>query len=562
VTLLVVLSLIVKLAMLYLFSKTVYFEMLEIDMKSYHLQALEIVGGKWLPHETFYQSPLYGYFLAFLYALFGKSLWVPRLANVLLGTANVVLVYAIGTRLFSKFVGIGAAVFLMFYGPMLLEETAVIKTPLIISLLLSGLAIVLWHAHSGSRFGMLAAGLLVGTGAMGAGQALGAIPVLAIVVGSSWWNGSNPTRVQFALWFLAGCLLPIIPVSAWNTHKGGGFLLTSADAGLNLYIGNNPSSSGLPTTPIELLELRAIPEYEPEDSKRIAEKESGRALTTAGVSRYWSGRAVAFMLNNPGTFLSGLAKKFEVFWNFYEIPDDYHYSFIRYRFLPTLWAFPTFVLIGPLALFGLIVHVRQWRELLPLYGVFVSYLALVVLFYIRGRYRMVAVPMLAIFAAAGIEWLLRVWRDRRHREIFAFGAATLGLATFFVNRTYSEPAEHGFPAISLSGSLWYDDRYLQLADWFRQKGSDADLKQAIAYIDEGLQFKTNRVSSEAELHFQRGLLSVILGKRLIAADARHEAGSYLREAEAAFERCIGLGFRKPDAQSQLDEVRRLLQGSP
>ena len=546
-------ALLIRAAMLWAFNQTPYFEMLNIDMKSYHAMALEIRGGQWLPNGPFYQAPLYAYFLAFLYKCFGTSLWVPRITNLVLGTANIVLLYALGVRLFSRPVGLGAAVLLLLFGPLLLEETGVIKTSLIIFCLLLSLALVLRHAREGTRSGMVASGMFLGITAAGAGQLLVAIPVLAVTIGSRWWNPSNALRSRFAAWFLAGCLIPLAPVIGWNTYWGGGLLLTSADAGLNLYMGNNPRSTGLPARPPG---LRDIPEYEPGDARRIAEKETGRPLSMAEVSRYWSGRALSYMADNPASFLSGLARKFVVLWNAYELPDNYHYSFIRNRFMRMLWVFPTFALIGPLALLGLIVHGRRWRELLPLYGVCTVYLAILLLFYVRGRYRLAAVPLLMLFAAAGAAWLLRAWREQ-HWKAMGLGVVLFASAAVFVNQTYTEPPHHGWPAITFGGTTWFDDEYAKLADWFEQRGRDADLVRALGYVDEGLQLSHDpmRVGS---LHFRRGVLSGTLGRRLVGSGVRAEAEARLRDAEAAFEKCLSLGYRARDAQANLNVARRSL----
>src|SRR5207244_3393042 len=109
---------------------------------------------------------------------FGTSLWVPRIANLVLGTASTVLLYTLGARLFARPVGLGAAVLLLLFGPLLLEETFVLKTALIIFCLLLSLALVLRHAREGSRGGMVLSGVFLGLTATGASQFLVAIPVL------------------------------------------------------------------------------------------------------------------------------------------------------------------------------------------------------------------------------------------------------------------------------------------------------------------------------------------------------------------------------------------------
>ena len=44
-----------------------------VDGRSYHEKALAILGGDWLGDRIFFQDPLYPYFLAALYAVFGPK---------------------------------------------------------------------------------------------------------------------------------------------------------------------------------------------------------------------------------------------------------------------------------------------------------------------------------------------------------------------------------------------------------------------------------------------------------------------------------------------------------
>src|SRR5436309_1676949 len=94
-----VLSLVVRVSVLLQVSRTPYFQVRNIDSEAYHQWAVRIAAGHVLPAEAFYQSPLYAYYLATLYTLFGEGTWSPRVIQVAVGSVGAVLVYAIGTRL-------------------------------------------------------------------------------------------------------------------------------------------------------------------------------------------------------------------------------------------------------------------------------------------------------------------------------------------------------------------------------------------------------------------------------------------------------------------------------
>jgi 4-amino-4-deoxy-L-arabinose transferase-like glycosyltransferase len=75
---------------------------LSVDSRAYHDRALEILSGAWLGERIFYQDPLYPYFLAGLYGVFGPgSIWV-LLAQGLLGAGAAALVYGLAAQLFER----------------------------------------------------------------------------------------------------------------------------------------------------------------------------------------------------------------------------------------------------------------------------------------------------------------------------------------------------------------------------------------------------------------------------------------------------------------------------
>jgi Tfp pilus assembly protein PilF len=79
----------------------------------------------------------------------------------------------------------------------------------------------------------------------------------------------------------------------------------------------------------------------------------------------------------------------------------------------------------PLAVLGLWATRRDGRRLWPLHALALALAASVVLFYVMGRYRYPLVPVLAIFAGAGVEDLLGRFRARSPA---ALGRAALLLA--------------------------------------------------------------------------------------------------------------------------------------
>jgi 4-amino-4-deoxy-L-arabinose transferase-like glycosyltransferase len=290
------LALLVRGVLLFQLSGTPYTEVENIDTKGYIRWAQEILAGEWLPRRHFYQSPLYAYYLALVYALTGVGHWVARCVQVLVGGASVVLVYGIAKRVFSQRVGVIAALMLCFYGPLIAEEIMLAKTALAVCLTLLSIYLFLRALSQGDRRGMFGAGVAFAIAVVGVGQWFPVLIGLAAYVALAA-RGRGSQRRQLTAALLGGAAVILLPLFAWNSYWSGGLMLSSGDAGLNLFIGNNPLTTGLPGRPAT---LRDLPWFEEEDSKRLAEKDAGRSLNPAQVSQHRSRRAAGWAISHPG----------------------------------------------------------------------------------------------------------------------------------------------------------------------------------------------------------------------------------------------------------------------
>lgn len=534
-----ILALLVRAALLYQLAGTPYTQVENIDTKGYVDWAKQILGGAWLPGRHFYQSPLYAYYLATIYAVTGVGHWVPRCLQAIVGAGSVVLLYAIAQRAFSRRVGVIAALMLCFYGPLIAEEIMLAKTALVIAGTLLSVYLYLRALQETNQRLMLFAGLAFGVTIIAVGQWFPVLLALAAYLALTERRRWRQRRVLLAA-LLAGTAVFMVPIVAWNSYWGGGLMLTSGDAGLNLFVGNNPLATGLPGRPNN---LRDIPQFEEEDSKRLAEKEVGHPLTPAQVSQHWSRRATTWALSNPGSFLSTLFQKTIVFWNSFEVPDSYQFNFMRAYFLPWLWATLTFAIVGPLALTGLLL-VLGHRPAHPLYIACLTYVAVIIGFYVRSRYRLPAIPLLIVFAAAAIDWLL-VAAQRRQWQSLAAGAVALIATGALVNHQYCEPGRDGAPSICLSGDAWFDLEWMKLAEW---RDSLNDLEGTAAYLHQATAGQSLR--GPGPLHFWLGYVEFRLGEKLKGA-ADPTATQHLDIAVQEYQRALSYNYRPTATYSNL-----------
>jgi 4-amino-4-deoxy-L-arabinose transferase-like glycosyltransferase len=523
---------------------TPYAEVTNVDSSSYHAWALEIVNGSWMPTRMFYQSPFYAWFLAGIYEVFGTGPWAPRVIQILFGAASPVLLYAIGAMLFSRRVGWIAGLALALYGPIVLEEITLSKTsPLVFTALAAFAAWVRW-APRARPVGLGIAGLLFGVTIVGVAQWLLPFAVLAVV---TWFviGGPTPRRALAVAVFVTAALVPLVPVVAWNSAHGGGLVLTSGGSGLNLYSGNNPRATGLPAAPSG---VRDTPEYEEEDSRRVAEAAVGHPLLPAGVERYWSGQATAFVRDNPGDFVTLLGRKTQVLWNAYEIPDNYHYTFVRTHFLPLLWLGLTFAIVAPLSLVGLPMAARRGRAVWGLYAVTLGYLVTPLIYYVRARYRLPAIPFLMVFGAVAIDHLIGVATARRW-GVLAGWCAALAVAGVFVNRTYCEPAHHGMSSLCLGSDVWFDLEWKRLASFYQKQG---DTEREQGYVERALECTVPRQQGDTYLWI--AWLESRNAKRLLGQGDAAGADARFRRAERFFRSTIGLRHRVAFTHGQLAQL--------
>ncbi len=434
-----------------------------VDARTYVRTALHLAEGQWLgPPQPFWQPPLYPYFLAGSFALFGESYHLPRLVQALSGTAVCLLVFHLGRRAFSPAAGWIAAAAAALYGPFLYFEGELLPASLAVFLNTLALATLLWAAAGRSTGRWLAAGLLLGVAALNVPSVLLFAP-LALA-----WAGLRARASLPALGALVlGVALAIAPVTLRNRIVGGEWVPISYNGGINFYIGNNPDSER--TT-------RIRPGRDWQELTEMPDREAG--ITGKGASsRYFFGRSLEYLAGDPGGYLFLQLRKLHQLWRGDEIPRNLDPYFARSwsgLLQGLLWmrglAFP-FGLVGPLALTGLVLYLRNPRERSPAADLLLlfaaAYMLAVVLFFVTGRYRLPAIPSLLLFAGYAVTRLSGL-RGRRLALGLAL-PAVLGLAL-----------NTGLPAMETEGS---SQEHVYLASAYAEQGL---LANALRHYDEAL----------------------------------------------------------------------------
>ncbi len=416
----------------------------QLDALYHHQWALAIVTHQEFINDAYFRAPLYPFFLALIYRLFGVNLFWARLIQAGLGAASCGLLFLLGRGLFNRRVGLVAGLLMAVYPLFIYFDGELLISVLLVFLILLGF-FAFYFAWKKERYWFVP-GLVFGLGAIARPN------VLLFLSGLFFWFVFQ-YRAQFwrrALPFFFGVLVPIVPVTVRNYLKSGRVVLIAWQAGTNFYIGNNRFSDG--TTAI-VPGTRGSWWGGYNDVKMGAERALGKKLKGAEIDRFWFKKGLEFWRDQPWKALRLTLRKAYLWFSGYEVSNDRDlYFFKRYTLLNFLLfktpilKFP-FGVVLPLALAGIYLTRRRWRTLLPVYIFLFTYALSFVPFFITARYRMPVVPFFLIFAVQGVSELVRLSARRRAVPL---SIAVLSFIFFNLNLAgtgrIEDPAQNYFTA--------------------------------------------------------------------------------------------------------------------
>lgn len=448
-----------------------------VDAQFHDYWARALVTGDWTPprgggdpqiRETpFLRPPGYPYFLSLIYRLTEFSYAAPRVAQIGLGLLSCVLGFLFARRWYGSGVGLIWAALMSTYWVLIYFEGELHAPALLIVLLLAVafVAAGLTERFSIGRGG--AAGVLLGLAALVRPNVLLLVPAIVFWVA---WIAYRRRSARGWLGVVAGLLLgtviAIAPVTIRNYRVSGDFIPITANVGINLFIGNNPTADGGIVQQIPGLGKFGNCFDYPALVENLEQKQ-GRSLTAAQVSRYFTTEALRWIWENPLDFLLLTARKTIMFWGPREIA---HNKVIRCErdnsgVLAALPANFWFVLGTGLA--GVFLLVRDLRrdgdgqssemallqrrwEVLVLVGLLVITFFLSILpFFIAARYRIPIVPFLLLFAAYGLYRTGQLALLRSQRGIALFFVVWIVLSAWAGRPTPLSKAER---------AKWHTDR--------------------------------------------------------------------------------------------------------
>ena len=410
-----------------------------LDSAYYHQLGASIAQGHLIAPTAHFLSPLYCYFVGFVYAVLGVGLDGVRLAQCVIGSFSCVLLYWIGRQAFSEVVGILSGLCLAIYGLHIYYTEIILPTVLVVFLNLTFLLLLSIMPAKLTPARAAGAGMILGLAALAKANSLLLVGVTIAVL---WWQHREAGRRQFvrlALPFVIGTFLTIVPVTVHNYVVSGEFVLITTTAGRNLLKGNGPSADG---THIQLspslmgtnIKFYLDGDVKPDHAARQSREQVSFTLQ--------------FMASQPIASAKLFVKKALLFVNERElfIRDNFYFA-KRYSSVLDL-PLPGFALIGALGLAGALWGLRRWELTPHVYAMLLVQIASYTLVFVLARYRLVAVACLMLFASRFVSDVAQIVVERR-RGALALAAAVLLCCALLVNLPFPEfRYERGFGEMS------------------------------------------------------------------------------------------------------------------
>ncbi len=519
----------VRLVVLTRFSQSLHFLPDGDDMKFYSDWALRIAHGQWTDGQAFYGLPGYAYCLALIFLVAGG--FDPFIVGTLQAAFDAgiaVLLWKISREIFapragdatapsargSNLIGIGAALSWTFFTPAQAFSTVMMPTVWLVF----AYYVCVWFAVKTRDASWwrpwLGLGLFAGFMAMLVATILFAVPLLIAaifrsVARSQPWPMRVPQIAAAIAVLVAGLFVGASPAWLHNHFVAREPVMLSAHSGINFWIGNNPTATGYPRMPPG---IRATQEGLLRDSITLAEEATGRKMTRAEVSKYWSAQAHAYIATHFSAWLRLMRVKFANFWNAYQYDDLSIIKLLRDDGVlpPGL----TFGFVAALGLAGLLPALWRFPRSGWIAAAVLLHMGALLPVFVTERYRLAAVPGLMLLGAAGL-WIF--WENiARARWVPAGGYLALAAgAAWFVSIPQPDiglwSLDHykaGIRATS-AGDLDRAQRNLETAFAYVPDNADIDFALGNVWLARGQQPAAARAKDEhrtrAKLYYRRTL---------------------------------------------------------
>ncbi len=410
-----IVALLIRIIYLYQAGSSPTFYLPIVDSTEYHEIAKTLVTDGVMRDTFFLQGFFYPFFLSRVYFFTGSSILIAKILQIILGSVTCLLVYLLGCKILDRTIGVIAGLMTAVYGPIIFFETELLATswacfwPVLLILLF------LTAARPNKSWFYLVTGLCTGLSIITRAPFIPFTAALFIwlivalrTAGLDWKAIAKKASV-----LVAGTAIVLGIVASLCYVHTGQFSPLPQSGPVNLYIGNNPN-------PDQTISARAGSGW-----YRLWDMAKQQGAENEQQAReFFMHQFFKYILEQPKDFLKNLIYKSVQFFSSREIPRTFD-IYLASRYSPLLSAltfkigkfgFP-FGLFLPLAIFGLISKVKKIPAPIALF--LVLYLPSVILVFAAARYRAPMIPVMSLFAAAGLMVFTNLIRTARWAPLAA-----------------------------------------------------------------------------------------------------------------------------------------------
>jgi tetratricopeptide (TPR) repeat protein len=335
-------------------------------------------------------SPLYKYFLGFIYIVAGRNLPVVWGIQLLMGTIIVLLVFLITSKLFNNRAALISAFLYALYGPELMYEGILLRASFITLLGVLSLYLLIQLKENVNFWRIAITGIFISLFIQSRPNVILVFALLPLI--SLDYNYKKNINTIISLSFIV--LLSFIPLLMQTYMVHGKFVFFDASGPKAILMGNNPAFEGTG--------------YSPQISNSIDSSLKYDEIFLTLLRN---------LISHPIGMITLYIRKFYYFFNSYEFPSNYNfYIFQEYSFLLKT-PLSKFSVFSSLGLMGFLINIKNFKKLRLLNAFMIGMTLSVVLLYVVSRFRIPVVPYYAIFAGCFLDRICTWNVLRKYREI-------------------------------------------------------------------------------------------------------------------------------------------------
>jgi len=378
---------------------TLFFSYLFSDSKIYFDWANKIhTAGNWMGDKIFFMSPGYPYLLAAIFLFFGSSIIIIRIIQTIISAVTIYFIYKSAENIFGKTPALISAFIAAFYNIFIFYSGAILGETiqvLIISIICFNVSRV---ENIESKYKWFKIGMFIGLASFFRASILSAGAGLLIYL-IIQLRKNRVSNFKPLLFLLFGIAIPVLIVTTRNYLVGKDFVLLSSNGGINFYIGNNENALGVYVNPKGFEIFNDMP------GEKYAQKVTGQKLSPSEVSSYWYNEGLEFIKSQPLEAGILTLRKILFYFDDDENPQstNVNIDFFRENF-STVLKLPliNFQIILLSAITGIYFAARNRKKIWHLISVLIALIISTIIFFVIGRFRLVAMPIFIIFSGYGV----------------------------------------------------------------------------------------------------------------------------------------------------------------